>query len=310
MWHRTFVGVAATLFVAAAVLMSCPVPALAQDSSEAELRSPRSEVELRTPRFSTTPRLPVTDDEKTAVLAQALRDFEEAAAMKRHAAGDARALYESALAGFQSLVDGGVLNGRLYYNLANTHLRLGQVGRAIVNYRRALRLMPGDAQVRGNLEFARKLCEARIRKPAANAMVETLLFWHFGTSASSRARAALAAYACFWTLALAARFLPRRIPALTWLTVAVLAFTLVVGASATWDHLHADARTGVLITDDVTLRKGGGDYYDPQLEQPLPQGVEFDLIDSRIDVEGRTWHLIRLGDGKEGWLRGDQVELV
>lgn len=255
-------------------------------------------------------RLPLTEADRRAVLAQALKDFEAAAALKSHASADARRLYDAARTGFQSLIDSGIVNGRLYYNLANAQLRLGDVGRAIANYRRALRLIPGDVQAQKNLDFARKLCEVRFRKPASSAMIETLFFWHFSTSTAARTRAALAAYVLFWLLALAARMAPRRLPAVTWLIVAIGALALVIGASAAWDIAHSDARAGVLIADDVTLRKGNGAYYEPQLEQSLPRGVEFDLIETRTDVDGNQWLHIRLPDDKDGWLPADQAELI
>lgn len=253
---------------------------------------------------------PAGEVDQRAVLRKALADFETAVATGRHNTDEAQALYHSALAGFESLVEGGVHNGRLYYNLANTHLRLGDVGRAIVNYKRALEYMPGDAQIQKNLEFARKLCEVRFRKPATSALVETLLFWHFDTSTAARSRFALAAYGLFWLLAIGGLFLPRRIPAITWLTVTVAAVTMAVGASAVWDLRPTAHREGVLVSDDVVVRKGNGAYYDPQFEKSLPPGVEFELLETRKDVDGEEWYRIRLSDGKDGWIPGHQAELV
>lgn len=248
--------------------------------------------------------------DRQAVLEQALADFEKAVALRNPAAPEAKRLFQSARAGFQSLIASGVHNGRLYYNLANTQLKLGDVGRAIVNYRRGLRLSPGDPQIEKNLESARRLCELRFSKPATSAILETLFFWHYRTALSLRTRAALAGYAAFWLLAMAAVFLPRRVPTLTWLTVAVAVLTAAVGASAAWDHMHADARAGVLVRDGVVVRKGNGAYYEPAFEQTLPPGVEFDVLESRPDVSGETWHLIRLPDEKEGWVADRDIELA
>lgn len=245
-----------------------------------------------------------------AVLRKALADFEAAVATGQHGTNEAQSLYHSALAGFESLVDGGVRNGRLFYNLANTYLRLGDVGRAILNYKRALKLMPGDVQVQRNLDFARKRCEVRIRKPASSAMVETLLFWHFGTSTAARSRIALAAYSLFWLLALGSLFLPRRIPALSWLKVVTAVLAIAVGTSAIWDIRPSAQREGVLISEDIVVRKGNGEYYDPQFEKPLPAGVEFQMLERRQDVDGRNWYRIQLSDGKDGWIRADQADLV
>lgn len=245
-----------------------------------------------------------------AVLRKALADFEAAVATGQHGTTEAQSLYHSALAGFESLVDGGVRNGRLFYNLANTYLRLGDVGRAILNYKRALKLMPGDAQIQRNLDFARKRCEVRIRKPATSAMVETLFFWHFSTSTAARCRIALAAYCLFWLLALGSLFLPRRIPALSWLKVTTAVLAFAVGASAIWDIRPSARREGVLISEDIIVRKGNGEYYDPQFEKPLPAGVEFEMLEQRQDVDGRDWYRIQLSDGKDGWIRADQADLV
>lgn len=254
--------------------------------------------------------LPTTDAERRAVLEKALADFEAAVAMKNHAGPQARQLYESSLVGLQLLIDSGVRNGRLYYNLANAHLRLGNVGQAIVNYRRALRLLPGDPQTQKNLDFARKLCEVRFQKPASSAMIETLFFWHYGTSLAARLKFALTAYVLFWLLALFARFLPRRVPVVTWLTVTVAACGLMVGGSVAWESFRGDSPSGVLVADEVVVRKGNGAYYEPQFEQPLSQGVEFEVIETRPDVDNRSWYRVRLPDGKEGWLRADQAELI
>jgi len=44
----------------------------------------------------------------------------------------------------------------LSYNLANAYAQLGQVGPAVLNYERAHRLAPKDADIIGNLSFIRK----------------------------------------------------------------------------------------------------------------------------------------------------------
>jgi hypothetical protein len=254
---------------------------------------------------------PLNPDQRRDVLQKSNAAFEAAVAMRSASSIEARRLFREALDGFQSLVSGGVQNGRLYYNIANTYLRLGDVGRAVVNYRRALRLSPGDEQTRKNLEVARNSVELKFAKPAAGAMIETLFFWHYNTSLAARTRTALVAYALFWGLSLAMRLLPRRPPGLGWALLTVGLLTAAVGASAAWQRATADRKIeGVVIADHVVLRKGNGEYYDPQFDRPLPQGVEFRLRASRPDVDGAAWYHIELPDGKDGWLRADQAEVI
>lgn len=53
-------------------------------------------------------------------------------------------------------------SAQVYYNLANAYFRNDQLGKAILNYERALLLNPGDGDIRHNLRFARARTEDRI----------------------------------------------------------------------------------------------------------------------------------------------------
>ncbi len=73
---------------------------------------------------------------------------------------DANKLYEQgrfseAAAGYEKMVQNGSVSTPLLFNLGNAFLKSGQVGRAIVAYRRAEKLSPRDPDVRANLQFAR-----------------------------------------------------------------------------------------------------------------------------------------------------------
>jgi tetratricopeptide (TPR) repeat protein len=66
-----------------------------------------------------------------------------------------RGEYKQAIEEFESLAVEG-MSSSLLYNLGNSYAQAGQTGRAILNYERALRLAPGDSDIRGNLELVRK----------------------------------------------------------------------------------------------------------------------------------------------------------
>ena len=50
----------------------------------------------------------------------------------------------------------------IYYNLGNAYFRDNQIGKAILNYNRALLLSPGDSDIRHNLRFANTRIEDKI----------------------------------------------------------------------------------------------------------------------------------------------------
>ena len=66
---------------------------------------------------------------------------------------DAR--YQDAVEGYLRLIENGLENGHIYYNLGNACLRIGDLGKAILFYERARLFIPRDADLRFNLTYAR-----------------------------------------------------------------------------------------------------------------------------------------------------------
>lgn len=241
----------------------------------------------------------------------ALRSFDQAVALKDASSPQGQQLYAQALDGFETLIKDGIQNPHIFYNAANAEVRLGMIGAAIADYRRALQLQPGNEDVRANLQFARSLSPLQIEPSPVSSVAHMLFFWHFRTASHSRLTAAIIVYVAFWILLIIKLRSGRPNSALSW-TAATCAFiALVVGGSAVLDLLNAKYhKEGVTIADSSILRKGNGEGYQPQLVNPLPQGVEMQIIESRDDIDGQTWHHVELPDGKNGWIRADHIEVI
>lgn len=69
--------------------------------------------------------------------------------------------YDEAVSLYGELVEAGVENADLFYNLGNAYYKTGQVGRAILNYERARRLAPRGEDIAENLSLARSLVRDR-----------------------------------------------------------------------------------------------------------------------------------------------------
>lgn len=70
--------------------------------------------------------------------------------------------YDQASKEYEKILQMGKQSGPLYFNLANSYFRIGMYGRAILNYERAERLMPRDADVKANYNFARSMVKNKI----------------------------------------------------------------------------------------------------------------------------------------------------
>lgn len=245
----------------------------------------------------------LTPEQRVRVLNEATSAFDRGTELLKRNPTEAEAAFREAVDRFQLLVDSGVRNGRLYYDLANAELQAGQLGKAIVNYRRALALAPGDPRARHNLDYARTLRRNQIESSGRRAFLSTLLFWHYQTSWRSRCWLAITAYLLFWVV-MTVRLYWRQ-PALQFVLLPLACVWLIVGASVMVQQMVPPKPEGVITSDEVVVRKGNGEGFEPQFQQKLQEGVEFILLEQRLN-----WLYIELQDGNTGWIRSDQAELI
>lgn len=94
---------------------------------------------------------------------------EFAAANQAYEAGE----WSKAVAIYEGLIREAGFSASLCYNLANSYVRNGQTGRAVLGYERALFLAPGDADIRDSLK--------RLRQEKGLSPAETPLLQQAGT---------------------------------------------------------------------------------------------------------------------------------
>lgn len=235
---------------------------------------------------------------------QALRDFDEGQRIQNERPDRARQLFRASEQRFSSIAAAGVVNGRLQFNIGNCHLQAGDVGRAILHYRRAQRLIPRDPLLADNLAVARSRCLTPIEPTRRSEFFKSVFFWHHQTASATQFRVGLVMYVAVWVL-LSARSLIRR----RWITVAVVVCAIVAGACGTsvaaqrWSDRNAPE--AVVTAMDVVVYKGPGTGYQRQFEQPLQPGVECTVRERR-----GTWWNIELVDGNAGWIQAGDAELI
>ncbi len=111
--------------------------------------------------------LQLTAEQQQQLLAEGVAVFESATENPDRI--EANDQFHEAADKFQLLVDAGVENDRLFFNLAEASNRIDQIGQAIANYRRALRLDPANAL------YHERLAEAEISAGIGVAGRESLL---------------------------------------------------------------------------------------------------------------------------------------
>ena len=239
------------------------------------------------------------------LFSQGKRLFAEANELRIDDPDAAYKLYEQSLLYYERIVaDGEVRNGKLYYNIGNIQIRLGDVGRAILSYHRASNYIPNDPNLLQNLEYARSIRLDNVDQNERAAIVRILFFWHFDLSPSFKLVVFSACFALIWIFAGLRSLLRRR--GFTWGTVVFSVIAVLLIASLSWETVEIqNSPAGVILVTEVTGRKGNSDTYQPSFSEPLHAGTEFVLREDRGD-----WLLVELDDGRRTWLPSHSVGLV
>ena len=214
--------------------------------------------------------------------------------------------YQKAAEAYEQLLSEGV-SPELYYNLGNCYYRMEEMPRAILAYERALRLAPGDADIRFNLQMARSKTVDKI-VPESEMFFST---WYRSVvnmaSADGWARTALVSLALAIVLLLIYLFTnPLWLRKVGFFGGLLMLVVLLLSNVFAWQQLkQADNRSGAIIFESAVPVKstptvGGTDLF------ILHEGTRVDIIDNTM----ADWKEIRVPDGKQGWVEAKQIEVI
>lgn len=198
----------------------------------------------------------------------------------------------------------GIRNGELFYNAGNSWFMAGDPGRAILNYRRAEKLIPTNKDLQYNLKAALALKSDLIPAKEPHPMAARFLGWHLNTSTTFRWRL----FACCWILFWSAGFWMSRTPkkeARITAGITGILSVLLLGSLITETVMSRKQLPGVITAREVLARKGDGPMYAPAFLEPLHSGTEFKQHESR-----GGWRHIELADGQTCWIPVDAAETV
>jgi tetratricopeptide (TPR) repeat protein len=209
--------------------------------------------------------------------------------------------FEASSQAFESLVDSGIQNGRLFYNLGNAYLKQDRLGYAVLWYERALRLMPHDPDLRFNYEYALSLTRDERSKPAF-PLARILFFWNFLLSPRQVQWIAVALNAAFWMVLIFRQALGFR--RMKTLIFGLMMLAAVAGLTAAYNAYEAVwLREGVILADEAPVRSGLTEQATELFR--LHAGAKV-----RIDQEKADHYRIRYSEEKIGWIQKADVGAI
>lgn len=211
--------------------------------------------------------------------------------------------YEEAIKGYTKMINKGLINPDVYYNLANAYVKTGKGGYALLYYEKSLELVPGNEDVKYNLSLVKE--ELSLSEPSIDASAP----WEGIAGIISFARSAnltiffyIALFVAF-TAAILSPEESRRIKIRKAGTAFTIA-TLIFAAIASYELYRQESlNKGIIIANRAEL-------YEVPLEQGSPElGINEGVKVTILGADNR-WFKVSTPDGLVGWIKIDTVSVI
>jgi len=214
--------------------------------------------------------------------------------------------YTSALNYFLSLENEGIINSDLYYNIGNTYFRLQEKGKAILYFKKALKVQPNNQNARRNLDFA--LTIIKDKQVETDSEPISKLWKSLYNSLSLDTFAVILLMNFFFLILiidimiLRYRKRDKTVPMFVMILLLVFFLLFSVLSYLKWQHYHSNDE-GVLISSSAIGYSGPDEEFTRVFT--IHEGMIFE-----IEKQENNWSLIKLGNGLGGWIKTGTYERV
>jgi tetratricopeptide (TPR) repeat protein len=216
--------------------------------------------------------------------------------LKAYRSGD----FATAIARFQALAEGGQTSGKLCYNLGNAYLKADRLGPAVWWYEKAQQLIPGDPDLKFNLNYARSLMKDQ--PEAENPVAKVLFFWRYRLRSDQIQWLALGFNLAFWLTLMGRRLIGRR-PYRSWLLILALPALLFTATAAYNAYADRYQRQAIVLPDQLSVRAGR-----------TPGATELFVLHAgtKVRVQARRENHLRIAFGRDkiGWVPAGDLGLL
>ena len=228
--------------------------------------------------------------------------------------------YGLAVERFEQIVELRYLSGDLYYNLANSYFKLGEqaseeglhkfsngeLGRAVLNYHRALRLDPTLEDARYNLELAVDHTNDTDTLPESFMVT---VWRNMSNMAQSNSWALSSLVMIGMVLALIIFYMLSNSIMLRRISffgaiIFIIGVIIVVALALYSKRQSEEDNRAVVICNDTTSVHASPDSGSKVIRQPS-QGVTV-----RVSRDHGEWSEIIFADGEKGWIRSAKIENI
>lgn len=210
--------------------------------------------------------------------------------------------YTSAASRYDSIVKQGGRSWELYYNLGAAYFKDNELGRAILNFERALSLDPGNEDIEHNLAVANVRTVDKIESVPQFFVVEWITALGKVFNADTWAVIAVVLLAVVLALIVLWRIKSSRVAfvcAIVGAVLMVVAFLYAHNARSTMGHSDS-----AIIVNTASVVRSSPDSGGKELFV-LHEGTKVDVVD-----QIGSWVEVRIASGNKGWIVSTDMEKI
>ncbi len=207
---------------------------------------------------------------------------------------------------YEEILNSGVESGEVYYNLGNAYYKTGNLPKAILNYERALLMLPHDKDIRYNLEMANTQITDKLETVDEFFMITW--YHNFKNSTKSDTWALISILAFIVSITSIAFFLfssTKGIKQISFfLSIILFLISLIsFNFSANQKDKLTNRSSAIIFTPSVTIKSS-----------PSASGTELFILHEgtkvRVIEKVSDWYRIQISDGNEGWAPEKSMEVI
>ena len=204
--------------------------------------------------------------------------------------------FQSALASYLVLIERGVKNQNLYYNLGNTYFKLGEKGYAILYYEKALDLRPFDRETRENLDFVNRSLKEKVLPLYSENFFNFLRVTYSYLNMRNIAILELVFFTILIAFCYLYLFIPYKRQTLKkYFILSAVLFIIFSTAAFLYHSNEKKHPKGIVVEKEVEVLTAP--IAESDVLFVLYEGTTTKLLERRD-----KWLLISLSDGREGWV--------
>jgi tetratricopeptide (TPR) repeat protein len=208
--------------------------------------------------------------------------------------------YSKAIEVYEDIIRQGWESGNLYYNLGNSYFKNGQLGRAILNYEKAMRLIPLDRDLESNYRYACSLIKIKVSETKKFGIMRFIdkIFAYFTINWLAVFLSVI--YIGILLILLASLYIYRL---RKWRSLATVVLLVVFGLAfvALYRKASTVGRQAVVIAKKAEAR------FEP-FEKATVYFTFYEGMKADVLLRRGRWCKVRRSDGKVAWIKKDSVD--